>query len=192
MFLWSVLLCWSVAVLMMWSPREILRPEFLQSGVDHNSAEIPGKGQTRGPLYVILRWTYRTKKILFKLKRMKVKTVERSQVTTVSKIQGTVLTACWADFCRPGSSCSEDMSLFALVCRSAAGRRRTCARLVPACSCWSPRGPGSRGSPWKRQRRRKKKQRKKSENIYFVNNLTQVITCRFLHLVKRSQFNNTK
>lgn len=160
MFLWSVMLCWSVAVLMMWSPREILRPECLRSGADHNSAEIPGKGQTRGPPYVILRWTYRTKKIdiLFKLERMTVKTVERSQVTTVSKIQGTALTACWANFCRPGSSCSGDTSLFALVCRSAAGRRRKCARWVPACSCWSSHAPGSRGSPLKWQCRRKKNQ----------------------------------
>lgn len=152
MFLWSVLLCWSVAVLMIW------RPECLRSGADHNSAEIPGKGQTRGPLYVILCWTYRTKKILLKLERMKVKTVERSQVTTISKIQGTALTAYWANFCRPGSSCSEDTSLFALVCRSAAGRRRTCARWVLACSCWSPLAPGSRGSPSKQQRKKNRKQ----------------------------------
>lgn len=100
--------------------------------------------------------------ILLKLERMKVKTVKRSQVTTVSKIQGTAQTACWADFCRPGSSCSGDTSLFALACRSAAGRRQTCARWVPACSCWSPRAPGSRGSPLKQQCRRIK-----NKNIYY-------------------------
>ena len=47
------------------SPREIfffLRPECLRSGADHNSAEIPGRGQARGPVNVILHWTYKKKK----------------------------------------------------------------------------------------------------------------------------------
>lgn len=62
-------------------------------------------------------------------------------------IQGTAPTECWTGFCRPGSSCSEGMSLFALVCRSAAERRRRCAGWAPACSCWSPHAPGNQGSP---------------------------------------------
>lgn len=70
------------------------------------------------------------------------------------KIQGTALTECWAGFCRLRSSCSGDTSLFALVCRSAAGRHRTCARWVPACSCWSPHALGSQGSPGNQQHRK--------------------------------------
>lgn len=62
-------------------------------------------------------------------------------------IQGTAPKECWTGFCRLRSSCNEGMSLFALVCRSAAGRHRRCAGWAPACSGWWPHAPGNQGSP---------------------------------------------
>lgn len=131
---------------------DLSRPECLRSGADHDSAEIPGRGPdlSSGLAHVILHWTYKKTTLKKWVRILGVGGVRDSWKITGyhhPTIQGTAPTECWTGFCRLGSSCSEGMSLFALVCRSAAGRHRRCAGWAPACSCWSPHAPGNQGSP---------------------------------------------
>lgn len=146
--LWSFLLCWFVAVLVVLSPQEIWDSVLIFQWAGDLSVLF----RYRSLMWKIPGRTH-CKVLLNKLHVMKNEPKMRTGKGEFEwdhrdfTIRDIAPRRSWGGFCRQGSSWSVGMSLFALTCKSGAGHHQMCEKWAPACSCLLPPEPVNPGSP---------------------------------------------